>query len=69
MSWLKTTNATVSDVLCAAPEDLKDKRLNDMNSLHDECVSTGERLVSDWLRTYQLEALVTRFHLRLLVKS
>lgn len=42
MTWLKNTNATVSDVVCAGPEDMKDKRLNDMTSLHDECVSTGE---------------------------
>ncbi|XP_062417115.1 leucine-rich repeat LGI family member 2a [Pungitius pungitius] len=40
MTWLKNTNATVSDVVCAGPEDMKDKRLNDMTSLHDECVST-----------------------------
>ncbi|TDG99791.1 hypothetical protein EPR50_G00197870 [Perca flavescens] len=40
MTWLKNTNATVSDVVCAGPEDMKDKRLNDMNSLHNECIST-----------------------------
>uniref|UniRef100_A0A8C5I650 Leucine-rich repeat LGI family member 2-like n=1 Tax=Gouania willdenowi TaxID=441366 RepID=A0A8C5I650_GOUWI len=40
MTWLKNTNATVSDVVCVGPEDLKDKRLNDMASLHDECIST-----------------------------
>ncbi|XP_033992618.1 leucine-rich repeat LGI family member 2-like [Trematomus bernacchii] len=40
MMWLKNTNATVSDVVCAGPEDMKDKRLNDMTSLHNECVST-----------------------------
>ncbi|XP_034020699.1 leucine-rich repeat LGI family member 2a [Thalassophryne amazonica] len=40
MSWLKNTNATVSDVLCVGPEGMKDKRLNDVTSLHDECVST-----------------------------
>ncbi|XP_051284450.1 leucine-rich repeat LGI family member 2 isoform X12 [Dicentrarchus labrax] len=40
MTWLKNTNATVSDVVCAGPEDMKDKRLNDMTSLHNECVST-----------------------------
>ncbi|KAJ4949358.1 hypothetical protein JOQ06_020873 [Pogonophryne albipinna] len=40
MTWLKSTNATVSDVVCAGPEDMKDKRLNDMTSLHNECVST-----------------------------
>uniref|UniRef100_A0A8C5BHN1 Leucine-rich repeat LGI family, member 2a n=1 Tax=Gadus morhua TaxID=8049 RepID=A0A8C5BHN1_GADMO len=40
MSWLKSTNATVSDVLCAGPEAMKGKRLNDMTSLHNECTST-----------------------------
>uniref|UniRef100_UPI0037E9464F leucine-rich repeat LGI family member 2a n=1 Tax=Semicossyphus pulcher TaxID=241346 RepID=UPI0037E9464F len=40
MTWLKNTNATVSDVVCAGPEDMKDKRLNDMTSLHNECTST-----------------------------
>ncbi|XP_062300668.1 leucine-rich repeat LGI family member 2a [Scomber scombrus] len=40
MMWLKSTNATVSDVVCAGPEELKDKRLNDMASLHNECIST-----------------------------
>lgn len=46
MTWLKNTNATVSDVVCAGPEALKDKRLNDMNSLHNECTSTGEEHLS-----------------------
>uniref|UniRef100_A0A3Q2Q239 Leucine-rich repeat LGI family, member 2a n=1 Tax=Fundulus heteroclitus TaxID=8078 RepID=A0A3Q2Q239_FUNHE len=40
MMWLKSTNATVSDVVCAGPEDMKGKRLNDMSSLHNECIST-----------------------------
>ncbi|KAK7169880.1 hypothetical protein R3I94_000196 [Phoxinus phoxinus] len=40
MMWLKSTNATVSDVLCAGPEEMKGKRLNDMASLHNECIST-----------------------------
>ncbi|KAM6949469.1 leucine-rich repeat LGI family member 2-like [Aplochiton taeniatus] len=40
MTWLKNTNATVSDVICAGPEDMKDKRLNDMASLQNECIST-----------------------------
>uniref|UniRef100_A0A8C1S8V8 Leucine-rich repeat LGI family, member 2a n=1 Tax=Cyprinus carpio TaxID=7962 RepID=A0A8C1S8V8_CYPCA len=40
MMWLKSTNATVSDVLCAGPEEMKGKRLNDMTSLHNECIST-----------------------------
>uniref|UniRef100_A0A3Q3QJY5 LRRCT domain-containing protein n=1 Tax=Monopterus albus TaxID=43700 RepID=A0A3Q3QJY5_MONAL len=40
MMWLKNTNATVSEVVCTGPEDMKDKRLNDMTSLHNECIST-----------------------------
>ncbi|MEQ2235019.1 Leucine-rich repeat LGI member 2, partial [Ilyodon furcidens] len=40
MMWLKSTNATVSDVVCAGPEDMKGRRLNDMSSLDDECIST-----------------------------
>ncbi|CAL8241831.1 unnamed protein product [Merluccius merluccius] len=40
MTWLKSTNATVSDVVCAGPEAMKGKRLNDMTSLHNECIST-----------------------------
>ncbi|XP_062305686.1 leucine-rich repeat LGI family member 2a [Osmerus eperlanus] len=40
MTWLKSTNATVSDVVCSGPEEMKDKRLNDMASLHNECIST-----------------------------
>lgn len=39
--WVKNTNASVSDILCAGPEEMKGKRLNDMTSLHDECISTG----------------------------
>lgn len=42
MMWLKSTNSTVSDVMCAGPEAMKGKRLNDMTSLHNECISTGE---------------------------
>ncbi|XP_026071463.1 leucine-rich repeat LGI family member 2-like [Carassius auratus] len=40
MMWLKSTNATVSDVFCTGPEEMKGKRLNDMTSLHNECIST-----------------------------
>uniref|UniRef100_A0A8C6V766 Leucine-rich repeat LGI family, member 2a n=1 Tax=Neogobius melanostomus TaxID=47308 RepID=A0A8C6V766_9GOBI len=40
MTWLKNTNATVSDVVCASPEEMKGKRLNDMTSLQNECIST-----------------------------
>ncbi|XP_057710419.1 leucine-rich repeat LGI family member 2-like [Corythoichthys intestinalis] len=39
MTWLRSTNATVSDVPCAGPEDAKEQRLNDM-SLQNECIST-----------------------------
>lgn len=42
MAWLKSTNATVSSVACAGPEDMKGKSLNDQSSLHNDCVSTGE---------------------------
>ncbi|XP_061108474.1 leucine-rich repeat LGI family member 2a [Conger conger] len=40
MTWLKSTNATVTDVVCAGPEDMKGKRLNDLASLRNECIST-----------------------------
>ncbi|KAL0969905.1 hypothetical protein UPYG_G00234310 [Umbra pygmaea] len=40
MSWLKNTNATVSDVICAGPQEMKNKLLNNIASLHNECVST-----------------------------
>ncbi|KAG7461905.1 hypothetical protein MATL_G00196040 [Megalops atlanticus] len=40
MTWLKSTNATVSDVFCAGPEGMKGKRLNDLASLHNDCIST-----------------------------
>uniref|UniRef100_H2SW30 Leucine-rich repeat LGI family, member 2a n=1 Tax=Takifugu rubripes TaxID=31033 RepID=H2SW30_TAKRU len=40
MTWLKSTNATVSSVACAGPEDMKGKSLNDQSSLHDDCIST-----------------------------
>uniref|UniRef100_A0A8C4X440 Leucine-rich repeat LGI family, member 2b n=1 Tax=Erpetoichthys calabaricus TaxID=27687 RepID=A0A8C4X440_ERPCA len=41
LSWLKTTNATVSDIYCSGPEDMKRKKLNDLPSLNHECTSTG----------------------------
>ncbi|XP_036407158.1 leucine-rich repeat LGI family member 2a [Megalops cyprinoides] len=40
MTWLKSTNSTVSDVFCAGPDEMKGKRLNDLGSLHNECIST-----------------------------
>ncbi|XP_003454268.1 leucine-rich repeat LGI family member 2 [Oreochromis niloticus] len=40
MTWLKNTNATVSDVLCAGPSDMKSKRLNDLPIPPGECIST-----------------------------
>lgn len=43
MTWLKDTNATVSDVVCAGPDDVKGKRLNDLTGLQNDCTSTGER--------------------------
>lgn len=41
MVWLKNTNATVSDVFCAGPSDMKDKRLSDLPIPPGECMSTG----------------------------
>ncbi|XP_032387661.1 leucine-rich repeat LGI family member 2 [Etheostoma spectabile] len=40
MMWLKNTNATVSDVFCAGPSDMKGKRLNDLPILPGKCIST-----------------------------
>ncbi|XP_039607528.1 leucine-rich repeat LGI family member 2-like [Polypterus senegalus] len=40
LSWLKNTNATVSDMYCSGPEDMKGKKLNDLPSLNHECTST-----------------------------
>ncbi|XP_065813937.1 leucine-rich repeat LGI family member 2-like [Labrus bergylta] len=40
MMWLKNTNATVSDVFCAGPSDMKGKRLNDLPIPPGECIST-----------------------------
>lgn len=41
MTWLKNTNATVSDVPCAGPSDMKDKLLNDLPIPPGGCISTG----------------------------
>lgn len=43
MTWLKNTNATVSDVFCAGPGEMKGKRLNDLPILPGECISTGNK--------------------------
>ncbi|XP_076001840.1 leucine-rich repeat LGI family member 2-like [Genypterus blacodes] len=40
MTWLKNTNATVSDVYCAGPSDMKGKRLNDLPIPPGQCIST-----------------------------
>ncbi|KAK2817090.1 hypothetical protein Q5P01_025281 [Channa striata] len=40
MTWLKNTNATVSDVFCAGPSDMKGMRLNDLPIPPGECMST-----------------------------
>uniref|UniRef100_A0A3Q2YNQ2 Leucine-rich repeat LGI family, member 2b n=1 Tax=Hippocampus comes TaxID=109280 RepID=A0A3Q2YNQ2_HIPCM len=40
MTWLKNTNATVSDVFCAGPGDMKGKRLNDIPIPPGQCMST-----------------------------
>lgn len=42
MTWLKNTNATVSDVFCEGPSDMKGKRLNDLPIPPGGCISTGE---------------------------
>lgn len=41
MLWLKKTNATVSDVYCAEPEEMKGILLKDFPEKHAKCVSTG----------------------------
>ncbi|XP_061440400.1 leucine-rich repeat LGI family member 2 isoform X2 [Rhineura floridana] len=38
--WLKMTNSTVSDVLCVGPAEFQDKKLNDVSSFDDECITT-----------------------------
>lgn len=43
MTWLKSTNATVSTVACAAPEAMKGKSLNEQSGLQNDCMSTGEQ--------------------------
>lgn len=40
MTWLKNTNATVSDVYCAGPNHMKGKRLNDLPVAPADCIST-----------------------------
>uniref|UniRef100_A0A1A7WDS1 Leucine-rich repeat LGI family, member 2b n=1 Tax=Iconisemion striatum TaxID=60296 RepID=A0A1A7WDS1_9TELE len=40
MTWLKNTNATISDVFCAGPSDMKGKRLNDLPIPPGKCIST-----------------------------
>ncbi|XP_061843862.2 leucine-rich repeat LGI family member 2-like [Nerophis lumbriciformis] len=40
MTWLKNTNATVSEVYCAGPADMKGKRLNDFPIAPGQCMST-----------------------------
>ncbi|KAL7877234.1 hypothetical protein SRHO_G00038770 [Serrasalmus rhombeus] len=40
MLWLKKSNATVSDVYCAGPVDMKGVLLKDVPAKHTECVST-----------------------------
>lgn len=41
MTWLKSTNATVSSVACAGPESMKGKSLNEQSGLQNDCMSTG----------------------------
>ncbi|XP_053314314.1 leucine-rich repeat LGI family member 2 [Spea bombifrons] len=39
-SWLKTTNSTVSDVVCAGPSEYQGKKLNEVASFNSECITT-----------------------------
>uniref|UniRef100_A0A665TC86 Leucine-rich repeat LGI family, member 2b n=1 Tax=Echeneis naucrates TaxID=173247 RepID=A0A665TC86_ECHNA len=41
MTWLKNTNATVSDVFCSGPSHMKGKRLSDLPIPPGECISTA----------------------------
>uniref|UniRef100_A0A665T211 Leucine-rich repeat LGI family, member 2b n=1 Tax=Echeneis naucrates TaxID=173247 RepID=A0A665T211_ECHNA len=43
MTWLKNTNATVSDVFCSGPSHMKGKRLSDLPIPPGECISTGKK--------------------------
>ncbi|KAJ8366263.1 hypothetical protein AAFF_G00363250 [Aldrovandia affinis] len=40
LTWLRSTNASVSDVTCAGPGDMQGTRLNGLASLPSDCVST-----------------------------
>ncbi|KAL6487701.1 hypothetical protein MHYP_G00043270 [Metynnis hypsauchen] len=40
MLWLKRSNATVSDIYCAGPVDMKGVLLKDVPAKHTKCVST-----------------------------
>uniref|UniRef100_A0AAY5ESH6 Leucine-rich repeat LGI family, member 2b n=1 Tax=Electrophorus electricus TaxID=8005 RepID=A0AAY5ESH6_ELEEL len=40
MLWLKRSNATVSDVYCAGPADLKGLLMKDVPDKHAKCIST-----------------------------
>lgn len=41
MLWLKRTNATVAEVHCAEPEEMKGVSLKEFPDKHAKCVSTG----------------------------
>lgn len=40
VQWERSTNASVPDVYCAAPDDMKGRRLNDLANMHHECMTT-----------------------------
>lgn len=42
MLWLKRSNATISDVYCASPSNMKGVLLKDVPEKHSKCVSTGD---------------------------
>ncbi|XP_075714950.1 leucine-rich repeat LGI family member 2 isoform X5 [Rhinoderma darwinii] len=39
-SWLKMTNSTVSDVVCAGPSEYQHKKLNEILSFDTDCITT-----------------------------
>ncbi|XP_075714941.1 leucine-rich repeat LGI family member 2 isoform X4 [Rhinoderma darwinii] len=41
-SWLKMTNSTVSDVVCAGPSEYQHKKLNEILSFDTDCITTAQ---------------------------
>ncbi|XP_067866312.1 leucine-rich repeat LGI family member 2a isoform X2 [Heterodontus francisci] len=44
-TWLKTINATVTNVFCAGPPDHEGKKLVDMTTSDFDCMSTGQSII------------------------